>query len=81
MAFTLKDGQGTLFKNDKDGNEKRPDYRGELVIEGRTYELSGWIKDGTRSKWVSISAKPKAQAAREEREARSYRNKDEDPFL
>jgi hypothetical protein len=33
-----------LFKNDKQGNEKRPDYRGEATIDGTTWRLSAWIK-------------------------------------
>ena len=33
-----------LFKNDKDGNEKRPDYRGTMMIAGVEYDLSAWIK-------------------------------------
>lgn len=80
MAFVLKDGQGTLFRNDKDGNDKRPDYRGELVIDGRTYELSGWVKEGNKGKWVSLSARPKAAAEKDRRtEAQKYRDKDVDP--
>lgn len=58
MAFELKPGQGSLFQNDKQGNEQRPDYRGTVNIDGTLYELSGWKK---RSKnqvvWVSLSAK------------------------
>lgn len=64
MAFVLKDGQGTLFKNAKDGVETRPDYRGEVCIDGTTYQLAGWLKEGKNGKWMSLSAKVK-----EEREA------------
>ncbi len=28
MAYEQKPGDFTLFKNDKEGNEKRPDYTG-----------------------------------------------------
>jgi hypothetical protein len=34
-----------LFKNDKGGNEKRPDYRGEVRINGVDYKLSGWLAE------------------------------------
>lgn len=34
--------QGVLFQNDKDGNEKRPDYKGKLNVDGKDYELAGW---------------------------------------
>jgi hypothetical protein len=35
---------GALFKNDKAGNDKRPDRRGKINIEGVEYKLSGWLK-------------------------------------
>jgi len=36
--------RGALFKNDKQGNEKRPDYKGDLNVEGVEYRVSAWIK-------------------------------------
>lgn len=59
--FQQRDMNGVLFKNDKGDNPARPDYRGELVIDGRTYELSSWIKDGQKGKFMSLSVKPKEQ--------------------
>jgi hypothetical protein len=56
--FELKEGQGSLFKNDKGDNPKRPDYRGELNIEGTVYELAAWIKEGKKGKFMSMTAKP-----------------------
>jgi len=55
---------GALFKNDKDGNEKRPDYKGQIVINGTEYWLSAWIrtkKDGSGGKFMSLKAEPKQQ--------------------
>ena len=34
--------KGVLFKNDKGDNEKRPDIKGELTIEGVTSQLAAW---------------------------------------
>ena len=42
----------TLFKNDKQGNEARPDYTGSINVDGRELKLSAWIKksnDGTKT--------------------------------
>ena len=50
---------GVLFKNDKEGNEKRPDYKGSIQIEGVEYWLSAWIKDGKRGKFLSLKAEAK----------------------
>jgi hypothetical protein len=32
-----------LFKNDKGDNPKRPDYRGEITVNGVKYRMSAWI--------------------------------------
>jgi hypothetical protein len=56
---------GIITRNDKQGNESRPDYRGSINVEGREYWLSAWIKtgrDGTKlagQKYMSLSVKPK----------------------
>jgi hypothetical protein len=60
---------GLLAKNDKQGNESRPDYRGSINVDGREYWLSAWIKtgrDGTKlagQKYMSLSVKPKDEQA------------------
>lgn len=56
---------GLLAKNDKQGNESRPDYRGSINVDGREYWLSAWIKQGREGtklagqKYMSLSVKPK----------------------
>jgi hypothetical protein len=59
MAYEPKDGSGALFRNDKKGNEARPDYRGDLMLGGTLYEVAGWMKEGAKGKFMSISVKPK----------------------
>ena len=63
-GFELREGQGNLFKNDKDGNEKRPDYRGEIkLLDGQTVKLAGWIKQGAKGSFLSLSIdKPREDA-------------------
>ena len=56
---------GILTKNDKQGNESRPDYRGSINIDGVDYWLSAWIKEGRAGtklegqRYMSLSVKPK----------------------
>lgn len=56
---------GILKKNDKQGNDNRPDYRGSINVDGVDYWLSAWIKtgrDGTKlagQKYMSLSVQPK----------------------
>ena len=68
MAFELKEGQGTFFRNDKKPEgSKQPDYRGELMLNGALHEVAGWIKEGNRGKWMSLSVKAKdGKPARQE---------------
>ncbi len=54
MTYEMKPGQGSLFRNNKEGNEKRPDYRGQMNVGGQLYDVSGWIKEGSKGKWMSL---------------------------
>ena len=64
MAFQLKDGQGSLFKNDRD---QKKDYNGSCRIDGVEYWISGWIKrpKSGGKPYISLAIEPKQQ--------RSYR--------
>ncbi len=35
---------GVLFKNDKKGNDKAPDYKGKINVAGVEKQLAAWIK-------------------------------------
>ena len=62
MAYEPKDGSGAMFKNDKGDNPQRPDYRGDIMLDGVMYEISGWIKpkpSNPAEKFMSLSGKPK----------------------
>ena len=62
MAYEHKDGSGSLFKNDKQGNDARPDYRGDVMVGGVLYEIAGWLKpkaSNPAEKYMSLSVKPK----------------------
>lgn len=51
---------GALFKNDKDGKESRPDYKGTLNVNGTDYWISAWLKSSKAgSKYMSLSIQPK----------------------
>lgn len=53
--------RGALFKNDKKSEDRDPDYRGNINIDGKEFWLDAWIntakKDGR--KFMSLRAKPK----------------------
>ena len=50
--------RGVLFKNNRKENEKHPDYRGTINVEGHEYEISAWIKTSAKdTKFISLSIK------------------------
>lgn len=66
--------RGVLFVNDKDGNDARPDFTGNLAIDPSEFEagedglvrirLAAWIKPGTENTngdFYSIAASPLQQ--------------------
>lgn len=75
MSFEHKPGSGSLFRNDKKGNDRAPDYRGVANIDGELFELAGWIKECSKGKFLSLSLKPK-----EERQQQAKPPQAGDPF-
>lgn len=54
--------RGVLFKNDKDGNEKRPDYKGSINADGRDFQLSAWIRTSKKGvTYMSLSVEAKEE--------------------
>lgn len=52
--FTHKPGGFSLFKNDQDGNDKRPNYTGDGTdLDGNPIRVSAWIKEGAKGKFMS----------------------------
>jgi hypothetical protein len=76
MAYEPKDGSGVLFKNEKK-KDTHPDYRGDIMVGGKQYELAAWIKEGKKGKFMSLSAKPKAK---EEKKGSAADLDDDIPF-
>ena len=70
MTYVQKPNSGTLFQNNKGDNDKRPDYRGELNVDGVLFEIAAWEKRGSKGTFLSLSVKPK-----QERESASVRER------
>lgn len=48
--YEQKEGQGSLFKNDKKTNEKQPDYNGSIMVDGKSHKLAGWVREAKNGK-------------------------------
>jgi hypothetical protein len=57
--FQQRDGAGQLFRNDKAESEKHPSHKGSFLLNGVTYEIAAWVKQGKRGEFFS----PKIQEA------------------
>jgi len=81
MAYETKPNTGALFKNDKQGNDRRPDYTGTCAIGGDEYRISAWIntsKNGSKYMSLNFQLNEKTQPTRSESTGSDY---DEDvPF-
>lgn len=64
--FVMKGNSGNLFKNVKKEKETHPDYRGEVLVNGKKMQISAWINEGKNGKFMSLSfqepyVKPEAE--------------------
>jgi len=50
-----KTNTGAIFKNDKKTNEKQPDYRGKVNVNGKEMEVALWVKQGKNGSFFSAA--------------------------
>lgn len=57
MAYEMKDGQASLFKNKRKATDNHPDYTGSIMLAGVEHWLSAWIKTPKAGgeKYMSLS--------------------------
>ena len=79
MTYQQKDGEGSLFVNDRKQTSQHPDYSGSILIGGTEYWLSGWKKEGDDGAWVSLAFELKVDKP-DERPARRPTTRDDSAF-
>ncbi len=62
METTQRDNSGVLFKNDRKDKPIAPDYKGNITVDGQSYWLSAWIKEGKSGKFMGLAVSPKEEA-------------------
>jgi len=61
MAYELKEGQTNIFRNDKKTEDKHPEYKGEIKLNGVLYDIALWVNDGNKGKYFSGRVSEKRQ--------------------
>lgn len=74
--------RGVLFKNDKNGNENAPDYKGRCQIDGVEHPIAAWIKTSAKGvKFMSLSFVAAPSRERDQESPRRRRDTEDDiPF-
>jgi len=65
--FEHKENTGSVFTNDKKGNEKAPDLKGQVNVGGKLYDVAMWVKEGNNGKYYSMKVdEPRQYKPKEE---------------
>lgn len=63
MAYEQRDLSGSIFVNDRKEKDNHPDFKGQCLIDGKAYWVSGWKKKtGAGKTWLSLAFKAKDEA-------------------
>lgn len=65
MAYEKKEGSGVLFHARQKKSDKSPDMTGDILINGKTYWLSGWWKKGPNAEFLSVAIGDEKQERQE----------------
>lgn len=78
MSYELKNGSGSIFKNNKE-KDSQPDYKGNIKTpEGKEYEIALWLKEGQKVKYFSVKIQEPYKA--EDQQSDSSQSEDDLPF-
>ncbi len=50
MSIQAKEGRVTIFKNEYRTDDKQPEYRGGLMLDGKIYDMSLWVNQDRNGK-------------------------------
>lgn len=63
MAYEERNNSGSMFQNKRKEQESHADWEGSIMVDGKSYWLKAWNKQGQKGPWVSLSVKDKVARA------------------
>jgi uncharacterized protein (DUF736 family) len=72
MAYEERDNSGTAFPNDYKQSGKRPDYRGNIIVNGQKLEIAIWKKQGKKGEFLSLSFQERRERKPDLKKPESY---------
>jgi len=81
-AKTPEEGKGVLFSADKKGNPKAPDFKGEIMVEGKIIKLAAWKRQSAYGELISLAHNTYNGGAPQQKYPREINNDDDNsvPF-
>jgi len=61
-SYEQRDNSGILFKNDRKSKDTHPDRQGTAMVGGVLYEVSGWVKEGKKKPFMTLSFQVKGDS-------------------
>jgi len=81
MAYEMKEGQGSLFREKEKQSDNHPDYKGTCVVNGNTLQIAGWLKESKSGlKYMSLSIQPPREKGEKPKPAKVEFDDDAPPF-
>jgi len=56
-----RDNSGVLFRSVKNDTGDQPDYKGNITVDGKSYWISAWLKEGKSGQFIGLAVRPKEE--------------------
>lgn len=76
----MEEGKGVLFSNDKKGNERAPDFKGQMLHNGEIIKISAWKRQSAYGELISLARNDFKPGDKFPKEVKSTYNDEDVPF-